>query len=383
MEADGRMIEVSAEHGGLRTLQVELGDRSYPIWIGTGLLRQSGAIFAERGFSVKSPILLVTDEAIAERYAPVVESSLRAAGFAVARAVVPSGENSKSLAVFEELITAALQAGLDRKSAIIALGGGVVGDLAGFVAASYMRGVKFVQMPTTILAHDSSVGGKVAVNHRLAKNIIGAFHQPEFVLYDMDTLQSLPLREVRAGLSEVIKHGLIWNADFVEWCDRQADKLLSLDPDALGYALFEGCKVKAAVVSRDERENDLRAILNLGHTIGHALEAVAGYGQLLHGEAISIGMVGAAKLAGRFGYASAIEEETERILRKFGLPVRIPAGIDLEAVMRAMQHDKKFAEGKMVFIVPTAIGKVEIRSDVPVDWVRQIIEQLREENVQG
>lgn len=363
-----------------RTLTVDLGERSYPIYIGPGLLRRAGALFAERGFPKKSPVLLVTDAAIAPLYAQTVEQSLREAGYAVSRAVVPSGESSKSLEQFEELITAALEAGLDRKSTIVALGGGVVGDLAGFAAASYMRGVRFVQMPTTILAHDSSVGGKVAVNHRLAKNIIGAFYQPEFVLYDLDTLRSLPPREVRAGLAEVVKHGLIWDADFVDWCDRNAGKLLALDPDALGHALFEGCKVKAAVVSRDERENDLRAILNLGHTIGHALEAVAGYGQLLHGEAIAIGMVGSARLARRFGYDAAIEAETERLLGKFGLPVRIPAGIDPDAVLKAMSHDKKFSEGKMVFVVPKAIGRVEIRGDVPVEWVKEIVAQLREGN---
>lgn len=372
---------MSEERTGLhRELTVELGDRSYPILIGPGLLAHTGRLFAEHKLPVKSPVLLVTDSSVSDLYAPAVEASLREAGYAVSRAVVPSGEQSKSLDAFDDLITAALEAGLDRKSTIIALGGGVVGDLAGFAAAAYMRGIRFVQMPTTILAHDSSVGGKVAVNHRLAKNIIGAFHQPEFVLYDLDTLRSLPLREVKAGLSEVIKHGLIWNAEFAAWCKDNAARLLALEPDALGYALYEGCKVKAAVVSRDERENDLRAILNLGHTIGHALEAVAGYGQLLHGEAIAIGMVGSARLAARFGYDPAIADETEGIFRKFGLPVRIPAGIDPEAVMKAMQHDKKFAEGKMVFVVPTAIGTVEIRNDVPAAWVREIVEQLREGN---
>jgi len=364
--------------GGTRELIVDLGERSYPIYIGTGLITELGRKFSERDFPEKSPILLVTDSAVEGLYAEKVEASLRASGYTVARAVVPSGESSKSLEMLDVLVEEALKAGLDRKSTVIALGGGVVGDLAGFVAASYMRGVKFVQIPTTILAHDSSVGGKVAVNHRLAKNIIGAFHQPEFVLYDLDTLASLPIREVRAGLSEVIKHGLIWNADFVAWCDENAELLIGLDPDALGYALYEGCKVKSIVVSRDERENDLRAILNLGHTIGHALEAVAGYGELLHGEAIAIGMVGSARLAGRFGYSAEIAETTERIFRKFGLPVRIPESCPTEAIMSAMLHDKKFSEGNMVFVVPTAIGSVEIRRDVPSAWVTDIVNGLRE-----
>ncbi|MCC3373522.1 3-dehydroquinate synthase [Cohnella sp. REN36] len=363
----------------IRELSVDLGERSYPIYIGSGLLERIGAIFLERGLPARSPLLLVTDASIAGRYAGVVERSLRDAGYAVSRAVVPSGESSKSLAQFDDLVTAALEAGLDRRSTVLALGGGVVGDLAGFVAASYMRGVRFVQIPTTILAHDSSVGGKVAVNHRLAKNIIGAFHQPEFVLYDIDTLRTLPMREVRSGLSEVVKHGLIWDASFVGWCDENADRLLALDPDALGHALYEGCKVKAAVVSQDERENDLRAILNLGHTIGHALEAVGRYGELLHGEAIAIGMVGSARLAARFGYAADIAETTERLFRKVGLPVRIPTGYDTEAIMKAMLHDKKFKEGQMVFVVPKAIGTVEIRNDVPAAWVREIVEGLKEE----
>ena len=363
---------------GVLELKVDLGERSYPIYIGSGLLDGIGARFAERRYPVKSPVMIVADEAIVDLYAEKVEKSLDAAGYKVTTVVVPSGETSKSLEMLDELIGAALQAGLDRKSTVIALGGGVIGDLAGFVAATYMRGVRFVQVPTTILAHDSSVGGKVAVNHSLAKNIIGAFYQPEFVLYDLDTLASLPIREVRAGLSEVIKHGLIWNADFVAWCDDNADRLLALEPDALGYALYEGCKVKSIVVSRDERENDLRAILNLGHTIGHALEAVAGYGELLHGEAIAIGMVGSARLAGRFGYSADIEETTERIFRKFGLPVRIPDSCPTDAIMGAMLHDKKFSEGNMVFVVPTAIGSVEIRRDVPSAWVTDIVNGLRE-----
>lgn len=364
----------------VRELKVDLGERSYPIFIGSGLLERAGTLFVERNFPLKSPILLVTDASVVGLYADTVAESLRGLGYRVSVVTVPSGEGSKSLAVFDDLITAALEAGLDRKSTVVALGGGVVGDLAGFVAATYMRGVRFVQMPTTILAHDSSVGGKVAVNHRLAKNIIGAFYQPEFVLYDLHTLKSLPIREVRAGLSEVIKHGLIWNADFVAWCDAQAERLLALDEDALGYALYEGCKVKAAVVSRDERENDLRAILNLGHTIGHALEAVAGYGELLHGEAIAIGMVGSARLAAKFGYEAELAEETERLFRKFGLPVRFPAHLDTDLIMKAMQHDKKFKEGNMTFVVPTAIGSVEIRNDVPSAWVKEIVDRLREGN---
>lgn len=363
----------------MRELRVELPDRSYPIYIGEGLLGDVSSMFVKHGITKKSPILIVTDEHIAPRYLAGVESNLQAGGYSVVHAIVEAGEKSKSLAVLEEIVTIALDAGLDRHSTVVALGGGVVGDLAGFAAASYMRGVKFVQIPTTILAHDSSVGGKVGVNHRLAKNIIGAFHQPEMVLYDTATLRSLPERDVKSGLAEMIKHGLIWDAEFVAWCDENAERLIGLDAETLSYGLYQGCKVKSIVVSQDEKENGLRAILNLGHTIGHALEAVANYDSLLHGEAISIGMVGAAKLAVRLGYDESIYTETKRILRKFGLPIGVPQQMNVDDIMNAMMHDKKFKEGRTVFIVPVAIGKVEIKQDVSTELVRQIVAELKEE----
>lgn len=362
----------------IRELIVDLGeDRSYPIYIGEGLLDGIADRFEAHGIGPSSRILIVTDEGVAPHYLGHLEKTLQQRGYSTVNAIVEAGETSKSLSVFEDIITIALEAGLDRHSVVIALGGGVVGDLAGFVAASYMRGVRFVQIPTTILAHDSSVGGKVAVNHRLAKNIIGAFHQPEMVLYDTSTLKTLPPREVRAGLAEMVKHGLIWDKSFVEWCSNHADELLALDPDALQYGLYEGCRVKSIVVSHDEREQGLRAILNLGHTIGHALEAVGQYGDLLHGEAISIGMVGAARLAERFGYSPNIHQETKRLLERFGLPTQLPESAPIDSIMHAMMHDKKFKEGRMVFIIPVDIGAVKIRSDVPVDWVRETLVQLK------
>ncbi|MHA7963593.1 3-dehydroquinate synthase [Paenibacillus sp. CAU 1782] len=363
----------------MRSLQVDLGDRSYPIYIGEGLLREASSYFQKHGVSTKTPLMIVSDSKVAPHYLEALTSNLTEGGFTVVTAIVPSGESSKSLAVLEELVTKALEAGLDRKSAIVALGGGVVGDLAGFAAASYMRGVKFIQIPTTILAHDSSVGGKVAVNHSLAKNIIGAFHQPEFVLYDLSTLKTLPPREVASGLAEVVKHGLIWDAEFVAWCEEHASRLLELDADALGYALYKGCGVKANVVSQDERENGLRAILNLGHTIGHALEAVAGYNELQHGEAISIGMIGSAKLGVRYGAPIEVYEVTKRALQSCGLPVAVPGHMDTDAIMAALMHDKKFSEGTAVFVVPTSIGTVEIKPDVPLSWVREIVEELKRE----
>lgn len=362
-----------------KVLTVDLGERSYPIYIGDGIVNDIAERFAERGIKTTSPLLVVTDSNVATLHLPKVEALLTKAGYKVATYVAEAGEQSKSLAVLEDIVTAALEAGLERNSVIVALGGGVVGDLAGFAAASYMRGIRFVQIPTTILAHDSSVGGKVAVNHKLAKNIIGAFHQPELVLYDTSLLATLSPRDVRSGLSEVIKHGLIWSEDLVHWVDEHAEDLLALDPEALQYALYEGCRVKTIVVSEDERENGLRNILNLGHTIGHALEAVGGYSELLHGEAIAIGMVGAAKLAQKLGYSEDIYTVTKRVLKRLELPVKVPENYNTDAILEALMHDKKFKDGSMVFIIPVAIGKVEINKQISADWVRQVVDELKGE----
>lgn len=363
----------------MKELLVDMGDRSYPIYIGEGITADIGRLFVERGIKTTSPLLIITDRNIAGLHLERIDGLLQEAGFRTGVYVAEAGEKSKSLAVLEDIVTEMLKAGLERNSVIVALGGGVVGDLAGFAASSYMRGIRFVQIPTTILAHDSSVGGKVAVNHPLAKNIIGAFHQPEMVLFDTALVQTLPPRDVRSGLAEVVKHGLIWDADFTAWCHRNADKLLALDPEALQYALYFGCGLKAQVVSQDEREGGLRAILNLGHTIGHALEAVAGYGELMHGEAISIGMVGAAKLAVRLGHPEEIYHTTKALMKRIELPVRIPEHFDTDRIMSAMQHDKKFKDGKMVFIIPTAIGKVEINKNITADLVREVVEELKRE----
>ncbi|WP_042203284.1 3-dehydroquinate synthase [Paenibacillus camerounensis] len=363
----------------MRSITVDLGERSYPILIGSGLLESIGARCREAGYPVRSPLLVVSDSEVAPRYLDVVEASLRGQGYTVVSHVIPSGEASKSLAVYEEVITTAIQAGLDRSSAVLALGGGVVGDLAGYVAATYMRGIGFVQIPTTILAHDSSVGGKVAVNHPLAKNMIGAFYQPSMVLYDLDTLRTLPPREVASGLAEVVKHGLILDKEFAYWCREHASELLALDAGALGYALERGCAIKARVVGSDERENGLRAILNLGHTIGHAIEAVGGYGVFLHGEAIAVGMAGSALLAAKLGRDRGIYEDTVSMLSALSLPVRLPAEYSGDELMDAMMHDKKFKEGKMTFIVPDSIGAVSIINDVQQSDVREVIAQLKKE----
>lgn len=363
----------------MRTIRVDLGERSYPIHIGTGLLQNIAQYCAEAGFSARSPLLVISDSEVAPRYLPALEAALRLQGYTVVSHIMPAGEGSKSLTVYEEVMTTAIQAGLDRNSAVLALGGGVVGDLAGFVAATYMRGIGFLQIPTTILAHDSSVGGKVAVNHPLAKNMIGAFYQPSMVLYDLDTLRTLPPRQVSSGLAEVVKHGLLVDKEFAYWCRDHATELLELDVEALGYALERGCAIKAEVVANDEREQGLRAILNLGHTIGHAIEAVAGYGVLLHGEAIAIGMAGSALLAAKLGSDQSIYEDTISMLTALSLPIRLPLEYNEDELMEAMMHDKKFKEGKMTFIVPDAIGSVSIVNDVQESLVREVLGQLKKE----
>jgi 3-dehydroquinate synthase len=362
-----------------REVKVDLGDRSYPIYIGEDLLSLLGEKARSHNLSIQSPILIVTDVNVGPLYLNKTQITLQKYGYTIATHVVSAGESSKCLEELGNIITSALEAKLDRDSTIIALGGGVVGDLAGFAAATYMRGIRFIQIPTTLLAHDSSVGGKVAVNHPLAKNVIGAFHQPAFVLYDTTTLKTLSTREIRSGLAEIIKHGFIHDESFVSWCENNIDKLLSLDTDALSYAIHAGCSIKAWIVSQDEKESGLRAFLNLGHTIGHALESVAGYGELTHGEAISIGMCGAALLSSRLGVASdQVFTYTEGLIKRLGLPTVIPERYATDAIMDALLHDKKFRGGQMVFILPDSIGKVHIHKGIPMEEVRRVVDLLKE-----
>jgi len=348
-----------------KSLTVELGERSYPIVIGDGLLQHVPNLLQEAGISSASKVLIITDENVAVRYLEPLREVLRTAGYQASASVIAAGEQSKSLAVYERIMTEAIQAGLDRKSAVLALGGGVVGDLAGFVAATYMRGIDFVQLPTTLLAHDSSVGGKVAINHALGKNLIGAFHQPRVVIYDTAALHSLPKREVAAGFAEVVKHGLIADESFVDWLEANADRLWDLDSELLGKAIQRGCAVKAAIVSEDETEQGQRALLNLGHTFGHAFEALSHYSTLNHGEAIAIGMCLAAKVAERIGFAEkGVYERTERVLRLYHLPTKWPGDLAPEAVLDAMKRDKKTIGGKLALVLPRAIGKVEVVKDI-------------------
>ncbi|QOT00552.1 3-dehydroquinate synthase [Brevibacterium sp. JNUCC-42] len=350
-----------------RTLLVDLNERAYPIHIGAGLLSQTPALLQEVNIKASQKLFLITDAHVAQHYLKPLQHHLAEAGYQVAFHIVPAGEKAKQFAVYEEVMTAAIGAGLDRKSVVLALGGGVVGDLAGFVAATYMRGIDFVQIPTSLLAHDSSVGGKVAINHRLGKNLIGAFHQPLMVIYDVATLQTLPPREISAGFAEVVKHGLISDVGFVRWLEEHAKSLMELDAELVGEAIYRGCAVKAAVVAKDETEQDIRMTLNLGHTFGHAFEALTGYNQLNHGEAISIGMIVAARYAESIKMApQGVAERTKRVLSAFGLPTQWPKGLHPEDVLRAMHLDKKGVAGKLTLVLPTSMEHVEI-----VPWVEE------------
>jgi 3-dehydroquinate synthase len=318
---------------------------------------------------------VITNPTVRALYGDTAQKSLETAGFSVFRIEIPDGEEYKTLDTVKDLYGKALDIGLERGDSVVALGGGVVGDTAGFFAATYMRGVALVQVPTTLLAQvDSSVGGKVGVNHPRGKNLIGAFHQPRFVVADVSTLSTLPAREIRAGLAEVIKYGIIRDGSFFKWLEAGLEDLLNLKQTALEHAVSVSCRIKADVVSADEREEGIRAILNFGHTIAHALEAVGRYHRFVHGEAVGIGMVTAARLAVQLGVLGAPEaERITALVSRAGLPVVIPAGIDPKAIISAMFHDKKVVESRFTFVLPEAIGRVCITRGVPVETVNAIL----------
>jgi len=318
---------------------------------------------------------LVTDSRVAGLYLEPALESLRAARLEATSAVVPPGEGSKTLARAGELYDALLQAGLDRGSVLVALGGGVVTDLAGFVAATYMRGIAWVAVPTTLLAQvDASVGGKTAVDHPECKNLIGAFHQPSAVLCDVATLATLPDEELRNGLVEVVKHAVIRDADLFKDLERRADALLARDPAVLEPIVARNVRIKVEVVAADERESGLRRILNYGHTIGHALESLMG---LAHGRAVALGMMAEARIAERRGLVGrAVVERQKALLERFGLPVSLPTGADAERCLAIVRHDKKAEAGRMRFVLPEAIGRVRVVQDVTDDEIRAALDSL-------
>ena len=355
----------------MRTLSVDLGERSYPIHIGAGLLADGGPLREAVGGGRAA---IITNDVVAPLYLERVRQALR--GASAATIVLPDGERHKTLATLGGVYDELMAAKLDRKSTLIALGGGVIGDIAGFAAATWLRGLRYIQVPTTLLAQvDSSVGGKTGVNHPLGKNMIGAFHQPSCVLADTTVLKTLPEREVRAGLAEVLKYGLINDGEFFDWLARRAADLLALAPEPLADAVARCCRAKADIVARDEREAGARALLNLGHTFGHAIEAAAGYGVWLHGEAVAAGMVMAADLSSRLGWLDPAAARRVRAVIEddFGMPAAPPADISVSRFIELMSSDKKAERGGIRFVLLRGIGKAVMADEVDESLLRQTL----------
>jgi 3-dehydroquinate synthase len=346
----------------MQTLQVELDSRSYPIHIGSGLLARADLW---RPYLEGRRVAVVTNETVAPMYLPTLIEQI--APYRPVEVVLPDGEQHKTLRVLSRIFDSLLQAHCDRGTVIVALGGGVVGDMAGFAAATYQRGVPFIQIPTTLLAQvDSSVGGKTGVNHALGKNMIGAFYQPRAVVIDTDTLRTLPARELRAGIAEIIKYGAIWDREFFDWLESSLPQLLNLETKALTYAIERSCQIKAEFVARDERESGLRALLNFGHTFGHAIEAATAYEGWLHGEAVAVGMVLAADLSCRLGWLSEGERARLRsLIEAAGLPVGIPRDMERKRLREIMAVDKKSEGGKLRLVLLKRIGDAVVTTDFP------------------
>ncbi|MCC5867600.1 MAG: 3-dehydroquinate synthase [Gammaproteobacteria bacterium] len=356
-------------------LQVNLGDRSYPIHIGPGLLARRGLL---AGLVPGNDVLLVSNETVAPLYMKAALGGF--AGKRVGTLVLPDGEAHKTLAQFAAVLEALAGGAFHRDCCVAALGGGVIGDLAGFAAACYQRGVDFLQLPTTLLAQvDSSVGGKTAVNLPLGKNLVGAFHQPVAVVADTDTLATLPARELAAGLAEVIKYGLIMDREFLVWLEAQMPALLARDPEALSAAIRRSCELKALLVAEDEREHGARALLNLGHTFGHAIEALAGYGQWLHGEAVGAGMVMAAEASKRLGWLDASDvERVTRLVASAGLPTAAPR-LPPEALREAMGMDKKVIGGRLRLVLLKSLGEAVVTAEVDDELLAGVLHDVRDD----
>ena len=356
-------------------VNVNLADHSYSIYIETGLIGQVGELMSSMTFGRK--VLIITDRNVNLLYAEAVANSLRSAGFKAAIFVVEPGEGSKTLATADKIFTQAINIGLDRKSPIIAVGGGVVGDLAGFVASTYLRGVPFIQVPTTLLAQvDSSVGGKTAVNHPLGKNLIGAFYQPQLVVVDPLVLDTLPDRELKAGLAEVIKYGIIADPVFFAYLTSHAEQVLARHPAALTEVISRCCQIKANIVAQDEREASVRMILNFGHTIGHAVEGVGGYRQYNHGEGVAIGMHGAALLSSGLNLCSlSAVTALQQLITAMGLPLCAP-GYGIDELLKFLARDKKVIDSKIKWVLMQDIGRVSIIQDVAETHIRTVLSQL-------
>lgn len=357
----------------MEKVTVKLGERSYDILIGSGLLPKVGSLMSRMGLGRRA--MIVTNPGIADLYASLLLDSLRESGFSPFVEEIPDGEESKSLHIVSRLYDRLIVRGMDRNSPIIALGGGVIGDLAGFAAATFMRGVPLIQVPTTLLAQvDSSVGGKTAVNHPAGKNLIGAFYQPRAVFIDTDTLRTLPPRELLCGLAEVIKYGAIMDEDLFRFLEHHMGSILKLDGEKIGRVVKTSCAHKAEIVERDERDSEIRMILNFGHTLGHALESLADYKGLKHGEAVAIGMMAAARLSQ--GVGTCREEEVERIcilLQRAGFPSFVPIASSDE-VIACMKRDKKVRDERIRFVLLNGIGRAYVHEGIPLDLLRKVLE---------
>ena len=367
-----------------QTVPVDLGSRSYRIEIGDGILTDAGPIIRNwQSFASPEPLraLIVTDQVLQSSHLPALQDSLQTSEFVVTTHAVASGEPSKCWTEVQKICDTLVEMAADRKTIVIALGGGVIGDLAGFAAAIYARGLRLVQIPTTLLSMvDSSVGGKTGINHPQGKNLIGAFHQPTGVLIDQAVLATLPDREYLAGLAEVVKYGVILDDQFFDRLEAAPEKLLQREPEFLAQVIARSCTLKAVVVQQDEKETSgLRAILNYGHTYGHAFEALAGYGQLLHGEAVSIGIICASRLAEQLGRISANETERQRnLLQQLHLPVVVPEDLATrkDEILHRMLLDKKTENRELRFVLPSRIGHTEIVTGVSADQALRVLESV-------
>jgi 3-dehydroquinate synthase len=355
----------------MQTLKVELANRSYPIYIGRHLISNANLILPHLK---RNNVAIVTNTTVAPLYLEQVSQTLQSAGVTVLPIILPDGEAYKNTETLNKIYDVLLENRCERSTTLIALGGGVIGDLTGYAAATFLRGVPFIQMPTTLLSQvDSSVGGKTGINHPLGKNMIGAFYQPQLVLADIDTLQTLPAREFSAGVAEVIKYGLIRDTDFFDWLEGNMPSLMQLDEQVLGEAVYRSCQNKADVVAKDEHEQGERALLNLGHTFGHAIENAMGYGVWLHGEAVAAGTMMAADLSQRMGWLAQNEFlRIKCILQAANLPIN-PPDLGIEKYLDLMQMDKKVADGKIRLVLQQGIGKSVITSDYDVEKLNETL----------
>lgn len=359
-------------------IKVDLGPQSYNVCVRSGGLDELGSLMGD--LSLGKKVLLVSNQSIFRQYGERATAALESTGLEVGTCILPPGEQYKTLNSVQKIYGAALENRLERSSTMVALGGGVVGDMTGFAAATWLRGINVVQVPTSLLAMvDASIGGKTGVNHPLGKNLIGAFHQPRLVLIDPDVLKTLPAREFRSAMAEVIKYGVIWDAELfgkLENCKR-LDQMRYVKADLLAEILSKSCQAKAEVVSKDEKESGLRAILNYGHTIGHAVESLTNYKVINHGEGVAIGMAASSRLAVELGMWDAeCDRRQSALLEKAGLPAKLPAGVDVEEILHTLQLDKKVQDGKVRFVLPVRLGEAAVSDRVDGDLIIQVLKEM-------